>query len=293
MPRVGQGHVNHAYQYQANRNQFTWKATEKGKPSKDSENNTENEHSMDNNDLVLGLLKCGHVFHFECIWKWMQSRTKCPICRKYTNMSTDDIKAVSFDAIYSDKGGKDKTGLTHLQSKTSRPTLRRNIYSIEEEMKRKSTKKTSVVGKIRERARSIGNKKQTKEDGVACVSTGNFTKSQNAFADNIIDMIRDRASSVGSNKGFTEFKNDDENAEQPRSRLASFSNMMEKIRARAYSAGSRDRYVVKRAESNTSSNQSVTMSLGSEEDIARPRLTSFGTKNEVSKYEKITEEQNV
>ncbi len=298
----GQGHVNEAFQHSDKRNEFTWKVNEKNTsdPETGGKKQDPNDGPNDRKDLVLGLLRCGHVFHFECIWKWMQSRTKCPICRKFTNMSTDDIKAVSYEAVYSEKKRENKSGLTHLQSKSGRPGLRRNIYSIEEEMKRKSTRKTSVVGKIRERARSFGNKNKTSRDGdVACISSGKLDKKKNsenqgAFADNIIDMIRERASSFGSNKGFNEFKNDDENTEPPRSRLASFSNLMEKMRARANSAGSKDkdRYVINRANSNTSSNQSVTISLGSEEDVSRPRLTSFGTKGEVRKYEKITEEQS-
>lgn len=51
-------------------------------------------------DLILGLLKCGHAYHFGCIWKWMQSRTKCPICRNYTNMSASEIKAVTYHALF-------------------------------------------------------------------------------------------------------------------------------------------------------------------------------------------------
>ena len=61
-------------------------------------------------NLVLGLLKCGHAFHFECIWKWMQSRTKCPVCRSYTDMNQNDIQAVSLFVAFPDLDGKtDKT----------------------------------------------------------------------------------------------------------------------------------------------------------------------------------------
>ena len=64
-----------------------------------------------NSNLVLGLLKCGHAFHFECIWKWMQSRTKCPVCRTYTDMNQNDIQAVSLFLAFPDLEGKsDNTG---------------------------------------------------------------------------------------------------------------------------------------------------------------------------------------
>ena len=59
--------------------------------------------------LVLGLLKCGHAFHFECIWTWMQSRTKCPVCRSYTNMNQDDIQAASLFAVFPDLDLKSKS----------------------------------------------------------------------------------------------------------------------------------------------------------------------------------------
>ena len=59
-------------------------------------------------ELVLGLLKCGHTFHFDCIWKWMQSRTKCPVCRSFTLMNQDDIRAVSIFAVFPDLDPKNK-----------------------------------------------------------------------------------------------------------------------------------------------------------------------------------------
>ncbi len=57
-------------------------------------------------DLLLGLLKCGHVYHFDCIWKWMGTHTRCPICRSYIRMSAMDIKAVTFSALFTGKGCK-------------------------------------------------------------------------------------------------------------------------------------------------------------------------------------------
>ena len=79
-------------------------------------------------ELVLGLLKCGHTFHFECIWKWMQSRTKCPVCRTYTLMNQDDIRAVSYFAVFPDLNLDSKSNQRDIQTNNSR-RLERNNYS--------------------------------------------------------------------------------------------------------------------------------------------------------------------
>ncbi len=273
-----QGQVNEAFQSESS-----------GKEKRNSAVETEDgiTKTVDETDLVLGLLVCGHLFHFECIWKWMQSRTKCPICRKYNKMSPNDIKAVSYEAVYCNEDNENVKG------KTFRPKLRRDVHSIEEQMKRKSDKATSVVGKIRERAQSGGNKKDMKgEKDKICRSISDEngcqtkTVNQESFADNVIEMIRERASSIGSNKGFTELRNEND-TEEPRSRLGSFGNFMEKIRARASSTGSRDKYDIKRQQ--ICGSQTVEVPFQSEENVSRPRLTSFGSKNE---HEKITEEKN-
>ena len=57
---------------------------------------------------ILSLLKCGHMFHFECIWKWIQSHTKCPICRSHTSMDQKDIKAVSLFAVFPQLDARNK-----------------------------------------------------------------------------------------------------------------------------------------------------------------------------------------
>ncbi len=54
----------------------------------------------DGRALILGLLKCGHAFQFYCIWKWMESHTKCPICKTFINLSSKHIKAVHVCALY-------------------------------------------------------------------------------------------------------------------------------------------------------------------------------------------------
>ena len=116
-------------------------------------------------NLVLGLLKCGHAFHFECIWKWMQSRTKCPVCRSYTDMNQNDIQAVSLFVAFPDLDGKSDTkkseqndgkgeqneaiqthkklGSTVNQSKTGKKQM--CVFSVEEELKRNSETSESTA----------------------------------------------------------------------------------------------------------------------------------------------------
>ncbi len=49
---------------------------------------------------VIGLLnKCGHIFHFDCIWQWLETNTSCPICRQSMDITTKNIKAISGKAI--------------------------------------------------------------------------------------------------------------------------------------------------------------------------------------------------
>lgn len=45
-------------------------------------------------DLYV-LKECGHVFHYECIHKWVQQSGKCPLCKKWTTVR--DLQKVFFD----------------------------------------------------------------------------------------------------------------------------------------------------------------------------------------------------
>ncbi len=53
---------------------------------------------------IVGLLiNCGHHFHFECLWKWLEQRTSCPVCRTQVWWSRRHIRAVTYESIVKDK----------------------------------------------------------------------------------------------------------------------------------------------------------------------------------------------
>ena len=57
---------------------------------------------------ALGILKgCQHLFHFNCIWKWLEQQKRCPLCRKHVTLSTNDIVAASLECLPS-KSENDK-----------------------------------------------------------------------------------------------------------------------------------------------------------------------------------------
>eukprot|EP00397_Hematodinium_sp_SG-2012_P061061 GEMP01080324.1.p1 GENE.GEMP01080324.1~~GEMP01080324.1.p1 ORF type:complete len:110 (+),score=19.88 GEMP01080324.1:245-574(+) len=33
--------------------------------------------------VVVSILECGHVFHFDCVVKWFIENPRCPLCQKY------------------------------------------------------------------------------------------------------------------------------------------------------------------------------------------------------------------
>ena len=58
-------------------------------------------------DSALGLLRCGHIFHFECIWRWLRAHFNCPVCRTQAKLTVDDIKAITIAAF--EKAVRSKT----------------------------------------------------------------------------------------------------------------------------------------------------------------------------------------
>ena len=49
--------------------------------------NTQN----DTNKNVLASLKCGHIFHKECIDRWFQTKKSCPLCKYRQNELPEEV----------------------------------------------------------------------------------------------------------------------------------------------------------------------------------------------------------
>ena len=55
----------------------------------------------DTTDTVLALLvKCGHIYHMDCVWPWLERDHSCPICRREMTFNLADIKAVSIHHVF-------------------------------------------------------------------------------------------------------------------------------------------------------------------------------------------------
>lgn len=48
------------------------------------------------------LVKCGHFFHFECLWQWLKTQMTCPVCRNDVQWSERHIKAALYSRLISD-----------------------------------------------------------------------------------------------------------------------------------------------------------------------------------------------
>ena len=56
--------------------------------------------NTDPEDINIGYLhKCGHIFHFDCVWRWIDERLKCPLCREGVRMTKDDMSLLSLSEL--------------------------------------------------------------------------------------------------------------------------------------------------------------------------------------------------
>lgn len=86
---------------------------------------------------VLGIIrKCGHYFHFNCVWDWIQRENNCPLCRTVIDVTKDAIKTVQYDDVryalernsaYSTIGTVSKL-VSEKNEKKSRPGVTDTLY---------------------------------------------------------------------------------------------------------------------------------------------------------------------
>ena len=68
------------------------------------------EYKKDPCEEKIGLLNhCGHFYHFDCIWPWLQQHQHCPVCRQDTSIQEGNIQAVCFAEILTNKSLTVKT----------------------------------------------------------------------------------------------------------------------------------------------------------------------------------------
>ena len=53
-------------------------------------------YDPDASSVFVGLINhCGHYFHFECLWNWLEINQTCPICRVRCDLAESDIRGLS------------------------------------------------------------------------------------------------------------------------------------------------------------------------------------------------------
>ena len=58
------------------------------------------DYEQDSSQIFIGLIKgCGHYFHFECIWEWLERKQTCPICRESCDLAESDIWGLSLKQV--------------------------------------------------------------------------------------------------------------------------------------------------------------------------------------------------
>lgn len=52
--------------------------------------------------LVGQIKKCGHYFHFDCLWTWLESKRSCPLCRESADLTEEDIIGIPLKVLVKD-----------------------------------------------------------------------------------------------------------------------------------------------------------------------------------------------
>ena len=57
-------------------------------------------YESDTSGVFVGLIThCGHYFHFECLWNWLEINQTCPICRVRCDLAETDIRGLSLQQV--------------------------------------------------------------------------------------------------------------------------------------------------------------------------------------------------
>lgn len=61
------------------------------------------DYSGDPAEILMGKIKsCGHFYHFDCIWTWLEARGNCPLCREKVQLKEEDIQALALRHLLHD-----------------------------------------------------------------------------------------------------------------------------------------------------------------------------------------------
>ena len=112
-------------------------------------------------DQNISVLKCGHIFHHDCLKSWIQIRHTCPDCRRIIDKNSFIKKVypkISEDNTYNDNSFKSKVNKSRIlfdlltkNNECSQKAVRRRIVELEMEnqnLENELKKLNGEVGKL-------------------------------------------------------------------------------------------------------------------------------------------------
>jgi len=75
------------------------------------------DYNGDPAEIFIGLIKsCGHYFHFDCIWPWLEVKGTCPLCRESATLKESDVTGIALRHLISKKIENEDTTLENICS---------------------------------------------------------------------------------------------------------------------------------------------------------------------------------